>query len=201
MALHSTDIGDVEAAFAAAQARTRAPIACVLARASVDYETRFALLACLVALVAPWPLLVFTELSAHRIYLAQLAIGLAALALSAFPPLRRAATPRRLARTGAHRAALAQFAARGVERSGCGVLVYISLAERYIRILPAGDCARAISAEVWQGVVDAALARLAAGEIGPALAALAQHCGDRLAEAFPIDPAAPPPPRQHVHLQ
>ena len=200
MASPAFDIASLEAAFATAQARTRAPIVCVLARASLDYETRFALLACLLALVAPWPLLVFTELSAHRIYLAQLAIGLILLALSAIPALRRAATPRRLARLSAHRAALTEFAARGIERSRCGVLVYVSLGERYIRIVPAEDCARAISSEVWRGVIDAALARLRAGEIGPALAALAEQCGDRLAEAFPADPAAPPP-RQHVHLQ
>jgi putative membrane protein len=201
MALAPADVASLEAAFAAAQARTRAPIICVVARASSDAETRFALGACVIALVAPWPLLVFTELSAQRIYLAQLAVGLLALALSAIPALRRAATPRRLARAGAHRAALAQFAARGLERSRCGVLVYISLSERYIRILPAEDAARAISPQVWQGVVDAARGRFRAGEIGPGLASLAESCGARLAEAFPLDPSAPPPPRQHVHLQ
>ena len=55
--------------------------------------------------------------------------------------------PRRAVRSACHRAALAQFVVRGLDRSQGGVLVYVSLAEHYIRIVPAEDAALAVSHE------------------------------------------------------
>ena len=75
MVLDSAEAARVEAAFDAAQLKTRAPIVCVLAAASASREAEFLLGACILALAAPLPLLLFTELSAHRIYVAQLLVA------------------------------------------------------------------------------------------------------------------------------
>ncbi|MBV9287100.1 MAG: hypothetical protein JO288_04630 [Hyphomicrobiales bacterium] len=190
----------VEAAYDAAQAKTRAPLVCVVAHASASHEAEFLLLASALALIAPWPLLLFTELSAHRIYLLQLIIAIVAAALGSTPLARRRLVPKRAARAAAHRAALAQFALRGLDRSQCGALVYVSLAERYIRILPAEEAAQKISHARWQAVVDPALGPLAAGRTEEALSGLAARCGDLLAAPFPPDPGWRPPPRQRFHL-
>ena len=133
----------VEAAFDAAQCKTRAPIVCVLAAASASREAEFLLGACILALAAPLPLLLFTELSAHRIYVAQLLVAILAGVMGSLPPVRRWLTPKRVARSAGHRAALAQFTLRGLDRSQCGALIYVSLAEHYIRIVPAERCGAA----------------------------------------------------------
>jgi putative membrane protein len=178
----------VEAAFDAAQLKTRAPLVCVLASASTTLDAEFLLGACTLALLTPLPLLLFTELSAHRIYVAQLLVAILAAVLFSLPPLRRWLIPRRVARSAGHRAALAQFVLRGIDRSRCGALIYVSLAEHYIRIVPAEDASRAISHDQWQAAVDEALGPLAAGATEDALKGLARRCGDILAAHFPPGP-------------
>ena len=142
----------IEAAFGAAQQRTRAPIVCVLARASANYEFAPLLASGFLGLLTPWPLLMFTQLSAQRIFLAQLVVCFACerdLMLSRF---RFLLTPRGAQRANAHRAALTQFQLRELDRIAerSGVLIYVSLAERYARVIAcrirrAGDRARPLA--------------------------------------------------------
>ena len=185
MILDAEAAARVEAAFDAAQLETRAPLVCVLAGASTSLDGEFLLGACILALATPLPLLLFTELSAHRIYVAQLLVAILAGVLLSLPPLRRWLIPKRVMRSAGHRAALAQFVLRGIDRSRCGALIYVSLAEHYIRIVPAEDAARLISQAQWQAAVDEALGPLAAGETEAALTGLAASCGDILAAHFP----------------
>jgi len=189
----------VEAAFDAAELKTRAPLVCVLAGASTSLDGEFLLGACILALLTPLPLLLFTDLSAHRIYVAQLLVAILAAVLACLPPVRRWLIPKRIARSAGHRAALAQFVLRGIDRSRCGALVYVSLAEHYIRIVPAEDAAQAISHEQWQAAVDEALGPLAAGSTESALTGLAEDCGNLLAAPFPPGGAADPK-RQRFHI-
>jgi putative membrane protein len=199
MALDPDAAARIEAAYDTAQARTRAPLVCVLTTASASLDAEFLLGACFLALLTPLPLLLFTELSAHRIYILQLIVALVAAALGSTPWARRWLIPKRAARSAAHRAALAQFVLRGLDRSQCGALVYVSLAEHYIRIVTAEEATRDIPHERWQAAVDAALVPLAAGHTEAALTDLATRCGDLLATPFPPDPDWRPPPRQRFH--
>ena len=191
----------IEAAFSAAQQRTRAPIVCVLARASANYDLP-PLLACgLLGLLTPWPLLIFTQLSAQRIFLAQLVVCFVASALLMLTPLRLLLTPRGVRRANAHRAALAQFQLRELDRIAgrSGVLVYVSLAERYARVVAAEAAVDAIAQRQWQAVVDALVADIRERGPAEALASAAPRCAELLAPAFP--PAGEPPqPRQHFHV-
>jgi putative membrane protein len=189
----------VEAAFDAAQLKTRGPLVCVLAGASTSLDGEFLLGACILALLTPLPLLLFTDLSAHRIYVAQLLVAILAAVLASLPPVRRWLIPKRVARSAGHRAALAQFVLRGIDRSRCGALIYVSLAEHYIRIVPAEDAARAISHEKWQTAVDEALGPLASGATEAALTGLAEDCSNLLAGPFPPGEPADPK-RQRFHI-
>jgi putative membrane protein len=191
MVLDPAAAARVEAAFEAAQLKTRAPIVCVLAAASASREAEFLLGACILALGTPLPFLLFTGLSAHRIYVAQLLVAILAGVLGSLPPVRRQLTPKRAARSAAHRAALAQFTLRGLDRSQCGALIYVSLTEHYIRIVPAEDAARQVSSEQWQA---------AAGATEAALIGLAARCGDVLARPFPPAASQEPPKRQRFHI-
>jgi len=202
MALSAEQSRAVEAAFAAAQARTRAPLVGVLAAASSDHALMPVLWSGLLALAAPWPLLIFTRLSAERIFLAQLAVCVVALAALSLPRVRVLLISRGARRAHAHRAALVQYSVRGIDRAPdrAGVLVYVSLAERYARVIADEETCRIVSAAQWQSVVDALVADLGGGQTARAMSNAAARCADLLAPEFPADPAVGAAPRQRFHL-
>jgi putative membrane protein len=191
----------IEAAIRAAQARSTGQIACVFARASSHYETMPLIWSALVALATPWPLLAFTDLAAERIFVAQLALFLLAFAVLSLPNLRLRLTPPSVRRANAHRAALEQFLIRGLthcpERNG--ILIYVSLAERYARIIADDGAAKAVTQRQWKAVVDRLTAAMKAGRAEDALVGAAKECGDLLAQHFPAhDGGAPTFQRFHM---
>jgi putative membrane protein len=177
----------LEAAFEAAQARTSAPLMGVVAQSSSDYAPAPLAVALLLTLAAPWPLLLFTHVSAERIFAVQLALALAALAIFSVPRLRAALSGKRAQRAKGHRAAIVQFATRiGGHAGGAnGALIYVSLAEHYVRVVPGAEAGRRIPAPEWQRLVDRLTAGIAKGELAAALARAAAEAADMLAPHFP----------------
>jgi putative membrane protein len=200
--LQQEEAARVEAAIRAAQARSSGQIVCVLARASSSYETLPLIWSALVALAAPWPLLAFTDLAAERIFAAQLAIFILALAILSLPALRLHLTPRGVRRSNAHRAAIEQFVLRGLthcaERNG--ILIYVSLAERYARIIADEGAAKAINQSQWKAVVDSLTGAMKAQTTGEALIGAATTCGDLLAQHFPARAPIAPTSHHHFHI-
>src|SRR5262245_1032052 len=150
----------VAAAIRAAEQRTSGEIVCVLARTSSDYSYVPALWAALLALIFPWPLIVFTQLSVQRIFALQIALFMVAMVILWWPPLRMLLVPRAVQRTRAHRAANEQFFERGLTRTRdrTGVLIFVSLAERYARIVADEGIAAKVSDAEWQEAVDTLIA-------------------------------------------
>ena len=202
MALSAEQSRTVEAAFEAAQARTRAPLVGVLAAASSDHALMPMLWSGLLALATPWPLLIFTRLSAERIFLTQLLVCLVAMAVLSLPRVRVLLISRRARRAHAHRAALVQYSVRGIDRAPdrAGVLVYVSLAERYARVIADEGACRFVSAAQWQTVVDELVADLGGGHIARAMSNAAARCADLLAPSFPANPGAAMPHGQRFHV-
>ena len=85
MRLDPGEAARIEASFDAAQAKTRAPVVCVLASASLARDAEFLLGAAALALATPLPLLLFTEMSAQRIYIAQLLVAILAAVVGSLP--------------------------------------------------------------------------------------------------------------------
>ena len=191
---------DIEAAFAAAQARTGAPLACVVADCSADYALGPSLGAAALALATPWPLIVFTNLSAIHVFAIQLAVFALALAVLAFGPVRAALASRARRRSACHRAAMVQFALRGLDRAAArnGVLLYVSLTERYARVV--ADAGLEIAPEAWRGLIDDLGAALRSGDGAAALTRAAQRMGDHLAQVFPATPGASAPIAKRFHM-
>jgi len=181
------DEAQVAAAVRKAESRTSGQIVCVVAKRSCDSSAREVLGAAGLACLIPWPLLAATPWSAHAVFAAQLAIFAAALALLHFTPLGVALVPRAEKRRQAFRSATEQFFARGVGRteSRAGVLIFVSLAERYARILPDEGLAEKISEEEWREAVALLTERLAAGQVTEAFVAAINRCGALLERAAP----------------
>ena len=202
MTISPSDAARIEAALRAAQARSSGQIVCVLAQASSSYEAMPVVWSALLALVAPWPLLAFTEISAERIYLLQMTLFFVAIALLSLPQLRMSLIPARVRRGNAHRAALEQFMLRGVghgaERNG--VLIYVSLAEHFARVIADDGAAKAIRQSEWQAILTQLLKDMKTGAPADALIGAGLKCGDLLAEHFPPHEGATQPMLHRFHL-
>jgi uncharacterized membrane protein len=70
--------------------------------------------------------------------------------------------PRRARRRMAYRAAMDQFTSRGISRKKdrSGILIFVSLAERYARIVADEATAARVPQSTWQTAVDALVAQL-----------------------------------------
>ena len=173
----------------------------MLVRASSDYAYVAALWAALVALAAPWPLIALTQLSVQRIFLAQLLLFVVATLVLSWMPMRILLVPRAIKRAQAHRAATEQFLARGLTRTRdrTGVLVFLSLAERYARIIADQGIAAKVKDQQWQTIVDDLIRGIRSGGVAAALVVAIDRCGAVLATHAPrSDPQNELPDRLYV---
>ncbi|HEY1747910.1 MAG TPA: TPM domain-containing protein [Xanthobacteraceae bacterium] len=178
MTLTPEDHAAVAAAIAAAEKKTSAQFVCVLARASSDYVHIPIIWATVLALLTPWPLIQFTQWSVQRIFLTQLVVFIVFALIFSWMPLRLALVPSALRRARAHRAALEQFVLRRVAHTKhrTGVLIFVSLAERYARILADEGIAEKVHAAEWQAAVDALVSHMREGRVSAGFTAAIERC-------------------------
>jgi putative membrane protein len=179
----------VSAAIREAEQRTCGQLVCVLAHASSAYAHIPILWASVLALLTPWPLIVFTQWSVERIFMTQLAVFIVAGLVFSFMPLRMALVPKAVKRARAHRAALEQFVVRGITRTKnrSGVLIFVSLAEHYARIIADEGIAAKVGNAEWQLAIDALTAHMRDGRIAAGFAAAIEQCATVLAAHAPPD--------------
>ena len=191
MPFSKDDHAAVAAAIHAAEKRTSGQIVCVLARSSSEYVHVPILWASALALVTPWPLIVFTPWSVERIFLLQLAAFLVAALVFSLRPLRLALVPRVVQRARAHRAALEQFVVRRVAhtKNRSGILIFVSVAEHYARIIADEGIAQKVPNAEWQAAVEALTGHMRDGRVAQGFTAAIQRCGAVLAAHAPADGA------------
>jgi putative membrane protein len=170
-----------------AEALTAGEIVVVVARQANGYRAIPALLALLIALAAPWPLIWFTELGPSRIFLAQLTVALASNLVLAWPPLHLALIPGAIKRARAHEAALREFASHGLSRTQgrTGVLIYVAAAEHYAEIIADIGIADRAGPQVWQEIIAELIDAIRAGRAGDGLIRAVERAGAILAEHAP----------------
>src|ERR1700761_2004747 len=179
----------VSAAIREAERRTCGQLVCVLAHSSSAYVHIPILWASVLALITPWPLIVLTQWSVERIFMAQLAVFIVAGLAFSFMPLRLALVPKAVKRSRAHRAALEQFVLRGITRTKnrSGVLIFVSLAEHYARIIADEGIAAKVGNAEWQAAIDALTAHMRDGRIAAGFTAAIERCSAVLAAHAPPD--------------
>jgi putative membrane protein len=200
MPIAPEDHSRISEAMRAAEQKTSGEIVCVLARSSSEYHAVPVLAGTALALILPWAFVFLTQWSVERILVAQLVTFLAATAICALTPLGMALVPRRIKRVRAHRAAMEQFHSRGLGRleSRAGVLIYVSLAERYARIVVDDHLATKIQATEWRAAVNALTAHMKDGRIADGFIAAIARCSAVLAEHAPGAPSGKLPDRIYV---
>ena len=144
-------------------------------------------MAAIVALVLPWILMILTHLSLQLMLSLQVLVFLALLAVLCLPRVRVALLPRAARRGLAHRMAMEQFVSRGIARTKqrTGILIFVSLAERYARIIADEGIAGRVPQTEWQGAIDALTGHMRDGRIAEGFVTAINRCGAVLATHFP----------------
>lgn len=196
------DRARIAAAIRAAEAKTSGEIVCVLAQSSVDATALPIFLAALAALALPWALVAATPLSVTRILLLQLLLFVVLLGVLCLPRVRVALVPRAARRRVAEQAALEQFHMRGVARTRnrTGILIFVSLAEHYARIVADEGIAARVAQSEWQDAVDALIAHAREDRIADGFIAAIERCGKVLADNFPPDDTNRDELRDRIYL-
>jgi len=187
MSISAQDHARIAGAIRSAEAKTSGEIVCVLARTSSHATALPVLIAAAVALVLPWLLVDFTAMTVHRILSLQVIVFLALLVLLCLPRVRVALMPYKARRAIAHRVAMEQFASRGIARTKdrSGILIFVSLAERYARIIADEGIAARVPQAEWQAAVNALVAHMRDGRIADGFITAIEVCGNKLAKHFP----------------
>jgi putative membrane protein len=173
-----------------AEAGTAGEIVVVIDRAAGSYRSVPLVMALVLALLTPWPLLMLTATSAPRIFLVQLIATAVLLASFLWYGRGGRLIPGFIKRRRAHDAALREFTARGLSRTKgrTGVLLYVALQERYAEILADSAVEQRVDQRVWQEVIDPLLDAAREGRLRDGVLAAVQRVGLVLAEHAPRQP-------------
>ncbi|HEY6629913.1 MAG TPA: TPM domain-containing protein [Rhizobiaceae bacterium] len=180
-------------AIRAAEANTAGEIYCVVARRSDGYFFSAAMALTISILVISLAVAFMLEARWLTMRLpvfvsAQLLAVAAALALVyALPGLRIRLAPRRWQYMRAHDNALKQFLARNVHLTAerTGVLIFVSLAERYAEIVADAGINARVPQDMWDSIVAGLLEDARNGRLADGFVTAVTEVGALLAEHFP----------------
>ena len=187
MTLTDADRARIIEAIRVAETRTSGEIYCVLTQASSAYRVFPIAWSAALALLVPLPLIYLTAWPAAVIYVLQLLTFLAAHTLLARESIRYRIVPRQTKTARTHQEALRQFAAHGLQHTArrTGVLIFVSVAERYAEILADAGIAQQVPASVWDEAIGFLTSHIAAGRAADGLVGTIEQCAAQLAAHFP----------------
>ena len=202
MNISAEDSRRVSAAIHAAESKTSGEIVCVVTDASSDAVGLPLILAAAASLALPWLLVAFTGMPIYRILLLQLVTFVVAALLLCQKRVRVTLVPRAARRAVANQVAMQQFRAYGIARTKgrTGILIFVSLAERYARIIADEGIAALVPQSEWQHAVDALVAHMREGRLADGFVAAIDLCGAVLAIHFPPNDANPNELRNRLHV-
>lgn len=191
--ISSTDAERVSEAITRAERTTSGEIVAVIAEQSSRYQHIPFMWAALLALVVPWPLIHFTWMKVQWIFLIQLLVFLALLALAWHPKVRMALVPKSIANANARRRASEQFIAQNLHTTAgrTGVLLFVSVAEQRVEIIADSGIDARVPKGTWQGIVDEFTREIGEGRAVDGFVRAIERIGEHLSEHFPpgsIDP-------------
>ena len=187
MSISEVDRERISHAVRTAEDKTSGEIVCVLAQSSTGYTALPVALAAIASLALPWLLVALTSMTVYRILSLQVATFLGLSVFFCLPRVRVALLPRKARRRLAYRFAMEQFTTRGIEhkKDRCGILIFVSLAERYARIIADDGISARVPQSSWQAAVDALVEHARQDRVADGFVAAIRMCGNELARHFP----------------
>lgn len=191
--LSDADHKKVNEAIRAAEAQTSGEIHCVVCRKSDPYFLAAGFVVSSVVLVLGFVLSYLlhrfwfdvTPMQLAGAQLASWAAGL--LVLWGIPPLRLAMVPRGISYRRAHANALQQFFSHNIHvtEGRTGVLIFVSLAERYAEIVADTGISQKVSQDDWNSIIDGLTKGASRDRLADALVEAVNRSGALLAAHFP----------------
>ena len=185
------DQGRIEAAIAELEQRSAAEIAVAVAQRSSSYAAYPALWSTCLALIAGWIVAICEPdvLATHLVF-AQAVTLISAIIMFHFTPLGMLLAPPSVKRGRAAAMARVEFTRLVHDRTQGknGVLLYVSLSERYVEIIADDSVAAEIAQERWQKIIDDFRARARRTRLGENLVLLIGECAAVLSARFPAQP-------------
>ncbi len=190
----------IAAAIATVEQKTSGEIVAVVAADSSAYLHVPFMWAALIALLVPWPLIHFTWMTMQTVWLLQLFVFAVLLATMMYRPIRFALVPGSIKRLRAHRRAVEQFLVQNLHTTEgrTGVLLFVSVGERYAEILADAGIHKKVTSAEWQGIVDQLTKAIGDGRSADGFVDAINAIGAKLAQHFP--PGSADPPRLPNHL-
>ncbi len=181
------DKASISEAIAAAERRTSGEIIAVVASASANYGYVPPLVAALVALVVPWPLIYFTWMPVQTIYLVQLAVFLLVALATYQRDVRLFFVPTKVKHERAHRRAMEQFVAQNLYTTEhhTGVLIFVSVAERFAEVIADQRIYARVPKVSWDEIVRGLTSEIGAGRATVGFKQAIAAVGAILAEHYP----------------
>ena len=184
----------IEAAVAAAETRTSAEFAVVVAQSSDDYALFPLLWAALLALVTSAIITITAPMMSVSLSFAiQAGVFISASLLLQLKYLRPHLAPPATQREYASRMTQLQFASLVNEQThgDVGLLLFVSLAERHVEILVDNGIAARIPQAAFQNIVDGFIQEVRQGKIADGFIAAIEACTLLLQQHFPARPDEP----------
>lgn len=183
----AADEARIAETIASVETKTSGEIVAVVTAESSTYLYAPFLWAALIALLVPWPFIYFTWKTVQWIYAVQLLSFVFLLMVFLPRPVRHRLVPRSVKRARAHRRAIEQFIAQDLHTTTgrTGIMIFVSVAERYAEILADTGIEAKVPAGTWQSIVDDLTARIGNGEPAEGFVRAITACGGHLAQHFP----------------
>ncbi len=178
----------IAAAIEEAERKSSGELVTVIARAADSYLYIPLLWPALVALVLPGVLLlVVPAMAAFEVYAAQVALFVLLEMVLLIPSARMAVIPKSVKHRRASRLAREQFVERGphMTRERTGVLIFVSVAERYVEIIADAGINAKVPPGAWSAMVADFAAQVRRRHAADGFLVVVKATGDLLAEHFP----------------
>ena len=189
--LNETEKERLRARIEEAEKQTSGELVTVIAGQSDPYAYIPLLWASVVALsVLPLAGLANLQLDLSAISILQLATFLVLAFAFRWPPLKMRLIPKAVKLRRAARSAREQFLEQGLHHTEnrSGVLIFVSVAERYVEILADKGINDRVDQAQWDAIVADFVKAVKAGEIAQGFEKAVAACGALLAEHFPAKP-------------
>lgn len=180
----------LEEAVRAVELKTSGELVVVIAARSDDYNYIPLLYPmCLSLLIGPFAVISSIDWALIEILVAQLVCLVLGVAVARWSPLRTAMVPRAVKH---HRAALVareQFLSQNVHLTSdhTGMLIFISLAERYVEIIADRGINERVELGVWDNAVAEFVGEIKQGRLVIGIEQIVRTCGEILAEQCPAE--------------
>ncbi|MFK8020635.1 MAG: TPM domain-containing protein [Pseudomonadales bacterium] len=170
------------------ESECNAELVTVIAQSSDDYRYIPLLWAALLALMLPGVVsLLNLPLTIGQSYLAQVAAFFVFAALLSWGPIKSHVVPKSVQHRRARRHAHELFFIEGLHltESRSGVMIFVSLAERYVEIIADQGISSRVNGSVWQEIVDVFIDDVKRDSVADGYVKAINACGVQLQKHFP----------------